>query len=857
MNSLQLFMAINIAFRDSFFYQEDSLIDTSISTIYKINLKAGKLKYVIPYIRTASGIDSVKISFYEENEKIVERRYYTYKNEMFNIEYTFETSGEHQIEIENTVSECCLFARVLEQGLNTSSKNSYPNGYNNTSNISEITIISVGSFMSSFGPGCFSGVEVKFDYNNDYYNKFNAPTTIGYEAFSCKNINGDNYTIKLPYKTPDIKPLAFSNTNVPITLSFTSSPSSDVLSDSTSARIISSFERRDNIHTWFDNTSATIEFRKSSTNNTENNPVYSISADKKMSLQQVESCSHYFYNKNGYNITDGIFYADGNIGRGGTAKRYNYFDIGIEQTKRQRLLYELKYCSYPNTNGSYIQSIPIKINKDNEPLKVKKLKYKSGYNNSLDSNGIHIDVARPDISYNDRKFEGYFLIEIEGLSYKINNSNNENKWEKTITINDIEYYLSISLDVIDEKICYKLSDLSGKFSLTSYEFDFPTRVEKTDCIPSYIITPYIKILDENAPYDNVNNSTYKDDQSFSTLSLIIVNNDNIIQPGKCLQEFSITTSAYNIGKRHINNRYYLLFGIFIPVGCSRTIDELWCNYFGVKSIYDNESTSSKNLSSEVYDNYINITQGIDPKKIEQNISLDVNEIFINQYNITEPNNQDFWIKGEFIPLIISRNYNKFTNLSQSVTYYFPSYKKVPKKDTIEDIAEFITDYSTDHIGVILPGLLKDEDISQFAKYAFLPIPFPAFNIYNRKVIRYDRIGSSLFPAPTAFDLDTSIEERESNGIDTEYKYDKVRLIYYPISSGNDTNIFGENYVNAQKNRCISCRSFNGYNDTSKGIDNEQALENMTDVYAVSQYGGVQTGSPIQYSIKFSCSPSEF
>ena len=77
-----------------------------------------------------------------------------------------------------------------------------------------------------------------------------------------------------------------------------------------------------------------------------------------MSLQQVESCSHYFYNKNGYNITDGIFYADGNIGRDGIAKRYNYFNIGIEQTKRQRLLYELKYCSYPNTTGGgYVQSI--------------------------------------------------------------------------------------------------------------------------------------------------------------------------------------------------------------------------------------------------------------------------------------------------------------------------------------------------------------------------------------------------------------------------------------------------------------------------------------------------------------------
>ena len=796
MNSLQLFMAINIAFRDSFFYQEDSLIDTSISTIYKINLKAGKLKYVIPYIRTASGIDSVKISFYEENEKIVERRYYTYKNEMFNIEYTFETSGEHQIEIENTVSECCLFARVLEQGLNTSSKNSYPNGYNNTSNISEITIISVGSFMSSFGPGCFSGVEVKFDYNNDYYNKFNAPTTIGYESFSCDTLNENNYIIRLPYTTSNIKPLAFSNTNVPITLSFTSSPSSDVLSaSSTSGQILSAFERRDNIHTWFDNTSATIEFRKK----TETSAVYSINANKKMTLQQVESCSHYFYNKDGYNITDGIFYADGNVGREGTAKRYNYFNIGIEQTKRQRLLYELKYCSYPNTGDSYIQSIPIGIYEPYTTTTIKQLMYKSGYNHTNGDNR----VAYPKIEYVERSFIGFFVITINDENVTLTNENNKNNWTGTVIVNDISYNITIKIDVDEnDKVCYILSDESGNFNLISYDFEYPTTAEETPFIPSFTITPHSIVLDGTAPYDNVNNTTYFTEQTFAATNLLVINNDNIIREDKKLRRFSHTTFSgfRNNGKKPSTENYYLCFGIYTPY-----------EYMDINEQQDYLNTFKIDAVSgtiPVSINYYNT-----PITIIKNYKLVNNtKIFINKYDVEHPDNSDKWTKGKFEPIFVSITSSKIVSANVLVDYYFGDYD-----DTIGTYKGLYIERSID----------KDKK----QQYAFLPIAYP-----------FIAPGG----APSYMDDDGNIIEYT----DPATAIYNGNLVYYPVDGRGG---IGSDVVN---NRTISVRSFYGYKNSSKGISAEQALLNMNDIHVVTANGGLQT-EPAQYEIEFTCLPSEF
>lgn len=787
MNSLQLFMSINIAFRDSFFYQEDSLIDTSISTIYKINLKAGKLKYVIPYIRTVSGIDSVKISFYEHNQK-VERRYYTYKNEIFNIEYTFETSGEHQIEIENTVLECCLFARVLEQGLNTSSKNSYPNGYNNTSNISEITIISVGSFMSSFGPGCFSGVEVKFDYNNDYYNKFNAPTTIGYEAFSCKNINGDNYTIKLPYKTPDIKPLAFSNTNVPITLSFILPPSSTVSSSS----IIETIEQKKNIHTWFDSTNATIEYKQSSENNIIAN------ADKKMSLQQVDVCSHYFYNKDGYYITDGIFYADGNIGREGIAKRYNYFNIGIEQTKRQRLLYELKYCSYPNTtDGGYVQSIPIGIYESYVPVEIKHLMYKSGYN---PTNG-DIRVAYPKIEYIERRFIGYFVITINDEDVTLTNENNKNNWTGTVIVNDIPYYITIKIDVDEnDRVCYILSDKSGNFNLISYDFEYPTTAQETQFIPSFTVTPKSIVLDSKAPYDNVDNATYDEVQTFAKTNLLVVNNNNIIREDKKLRRFSHTTfSGYKgNGIKLPTENYYLCFGIYTPY-----------EYMDINEQQDYLDTFKiDTISGE-------IPRSIDyyntPITIIRNYKLvDNTKIFINKYDVGEIMNGEKWFRGKFEPLFISTTSSKIVSANVLVDYYFGDYD-----DTIGT-----------YKGVYIEQTI-DKDKKQ--QYAFLPIAFPFIAPGN---------------AASYMDDDGNIIEYTNSATATY----NGNLVYYPVDGNGNSDIMN--------NRTISVRSFYGYKNANKGITKEQTLLNMNDIHAVTADGGIQA-EPAQYEIEFTCLPSEF
>lgn len=808
MNSLQLFMAINIAFRDSFFYQEDSLIDTSISTIYKINLKAGKLKYVIPYIRTASGIDSVKISFYEHNQK-VERRYYTYKNEVFNIEYTFETSGKHQIEIENTVSECCLFARVLEQGLNTSSKNSYPNGHNNTSNISEITIISVGSLMSSFGPGCFSGVEVKFDYDDNYYNNFNAPTTIGYEAFSCENINGDNYKIKIPYTTSDIKPLAFSNTNVPITLSFTSSPSSDVLSNSSIAgQILSAFERRDNIHTWFDNTSATIEFRKSSNNTTEHNPVSSIIADKKMTLQQVESCSHYFYNKDGYNITDGIFYADGNVGRGGIAKRYNYFNIGIEQTKRQRLLYELKYCSYPNTTGGgYVQSIPIGIYESYVPVEIKHLMYKSGYN---PTNG-DIRVAYPKIEYVERRFIGFFVITINDEDVTLTNENNKNNWTGTVIVNDIPYYINIKIDVDEnDNVCYIVSDESGKINLVSTDFENPTTSEATEFIPSFTITPNSILLDSKTPYDNVNNKTYNIDQTFSSVSLLLVNNENIIKEDKKLRRFSHTTFSGkkgDLGKKLDTENFYLCFGIFTPYEYMEVEEQQeYLQSFNIDSL----SVTADFRSTEYYQHPIPI--------IRNNEFIEDVKIFINQYDMGSIDNKEKWVKGKFEPQFMSSTSNTISAANERLDYEFGDYDST------------IGAYKGCYIKRTIDKALKQQ-------YAFLPLTFPFVTVDNNAACMDDEGNIITWPIKNK----------------TNIKYNG-NMVYYPIHI--------EEYKKKDKtthgayNKTLSVRSFNGYKDSSKGISLEQAMANMDDIHAVSSDGGQQV-EPIQYEIEFACLPSEF
>lgn len=779
-------MAFNIALRDSFFYQRDGLIDTGLTTKFKITLKEKNTTYTIPYLKLLDGLDSCVISYYETERK-QEKKFYAFNREIYNATITFNTSGEHIIEIENAVVECCLFARIAINDSDNSRETNYPNGKNETATINDITLISVGSMMKTFGSGCFSGIKVNFEYDNTYYATFNAPSKIGYEAFSCNNIQEDSYNIRIPYKTAEIAPVAFSNTNKPITLSFVASPSSNIFNTSSSA-IVNSISLRDNIHTWFGSepgTTATINI--SSTN---------LIGNKMMNLKQVDCCSQSFYNKDGYNITSGLFFTD-NVGRGGTAKLYNYFNLQIEQTKRQRLLYELKYCTYPNTPGDYVQSIPISIYESYTPTTIKQLMYKDGYNTSN-------EVSYPIIEHVERGFIGTFGFTVNGNTETLHNENNKNNWSKKITIDGVDYEVTIKIDVDEnDNVCYIVSDESGKINLISTDFENPTTSEATEFIPSFTITPNSILLDSKTPYDNVNNSGYNNEQTFSSVSLLLVNNENIIKEDKKLRRFSHTTfSGYkNLGKKLDTENFYLCFGIFTPYECMEVEErQEYLQTFNIDS-----PSGTVNSSMEYYKHPIPL--------IRHNEFIEDVKIFINQYHDASPNNEEKWVKGKFEPQFMSSTSNKILSANTRLDYEFGDYDST------------IGAYKGSYIKRTIDKALKQQ-------YAFLPLAFPFVTVDNKAAYMDDE-GNIILLTTAA-----EVKNIKYNG----------NMAYYPILTRNDSE--------GTFNKTLSVRSFNGYKDSSKGISKEQAMANIDDIHAVSAYGGHQV-EPIQYEIEFTCLPSEF
>ena len=787
-------MAFNIALRDSFFYQRDGLIDTGLTTKFKITLKEKNTTYTIPYLKLLDGLDSCVISYYEETERKQEKKFYAFNREIYNATITFNKSGEHIIEIENAVVECCLFARIAINDSDNSRETNYPNGKNETATIDDITLISVGSMMKTFGSGCFSGIQVKFEYDNTYYSTFNAPSKIGYEAFSCNNIQEDSYNIRIPYKTAEIAPVAFSNTNKPITLSFVASPSSDIFNTS-SAAIVSSISLRDNIHTWFGSepgTSATINI--SSTN---------LIGNKMMNLKQVDCCSQSFYNKDGYNITSGLFFTD-NVGRGGTAKLYNYFNLQIEQTKRQRLLYELKYCTYPNTPGGYVQSIPISIYESYTPTTIKQLMYKDGYNSSAD------EVSYPIIEHVERGFLGTFGFTVDGNTETLHNENNKNNWSKKITIDGVDYEVTIKIDVDEnDNVCYIVSDESGKINLISTDFENPTTSEATEFIPSFTITPNSILLDSKTPYDNINNSDYNKDQTFASVSLLLVNNENIIKEDKKLRRFSHTTFSgkKNLGKKLDTENFYLCFGIFTPYEYMEVEEQQeYLHAFNIDSI----SLTADFRSTEYYQHPIPI--------IRNNEFIEDVKIFINQYDRGSINNKEKWVKGKFEPQFMSSTSTTISAANERLDYEFGDYDST------------IGAYKGCYIKRTIDKALKQQ-------YAFLPLTFPFVTVDNNAACMDDEGNIITWPIKNK----------------TNIKYNG-NMVYYPIQVEEYKR--KDETTHGAFNKTISVRCFNGYKDSSKGLSKEQAIANMNDIHAVSSDGGYQV-EPIQYEIEFTCLPSEF
>ena len=787
-------MAFNIALRDSFFYQRDGLIDTGLTTKFKITLKEKNTTYTIPYLKLLDGLDSCVISYYETEIK-QEKKFYAFNREIYNATITFNTSGEHIIEIENAVVECCLFARIAINDSDNSREANYPNGKNETATINDITLISVGSMMKTFGSGCFSGIKVNFEYDNTYYATFNAPSKIGYEAFSCNNIQEDSYNIKIPYKTAEIAPVAFSNTNKPITLSFVDSPSSNIFNTSSTA-IVSSISLRDNIHTWFGSapgTTATINISSTS-----------LTGNKMMNLKQIDCCSQSFYNKDGYNITSGLFFTD-NVGRGGTAKLYNYFNLQIEQTKRQRLLYELKYCTYPNTPGDYVQSIPISIYESYTPTTIKQLMYKDGYNNSAD------EVSYPIIEHVERGFLGTFGFTVNGNTETLNNENNKNNWSKKITIDGVDYEVTIKIDVDEnDNVCYIVSDESGKINLVSTDFENPTTSEATEFIPSFTITPNSILLDSKTPYDNVDNSDYNKDQTFASVSLLLVNNENIIKEDKKLRRFSHTTfsgKGADLGKKLDTENFYLCFGIFTPYEYMEVEEQQeYLQSFNIDSL----SATADFRSTEYYQHPIPI--------IRNNKFIEDVKIFINQYDSGSTDNKEKWVKGKFEPQFMSSTSTTISAANERLDYEFGDYDST------------IGAYKGCYIKRTIDKALKQQ-------YAFLPLAFPFVTVDNKAAYMDDEGNIITW----------SIKNK------TNIKYNG-NMVYYPIHVEEYKR--KDETTHGAFNKTISVRCFNGYKDSSKGISKEQAIANMNDIHAVSSDGGYQV-EPIQYEIEFTCLPSEF
>ena len=81
-------MAFNIALRDSFFYQRNGLIDTGLTTKFKITLKEKNTTYTIPYLKLLDGLDSCVISYYETEIK-QEKKFYAFNGEIYNASITF------------------------------------------------------------------------------------------------------------------------------------------------------------------------------------------------------------------------------------------------------------------------------------------------------------------------------------------------------------------------------------------------------------------------------------------------------------------------------------------------------------------------------------------------------------------------------------------------------------------------------------------------------------------------------------------------------------------------------------------------------------------------------------------------
>lgn len=788
-------MAFNIALRDSFFYQRDGLIDTGLTTKFKITLKEKNTTYTIPYLKLLDGLDSCVISYYETERK-QEKKFYAFNKEIYNATLTFNTSGEHIIEIENKVVECCLFARIAINDSDNSRETNYPNGKNETATINDITLISVGSMMKTFCSGCFSGIQVKFEYDNTYYSTFNAPSKIGYEAFSCNNIQEDNYNIRIPYKTAEIAPVAFSNTNKPITLSFVESPSSNIITSSTmSASILSSISLRDNIHTWFGSepeTAATINISSTS-----------LTGNKMMNLKQVDCCSQSFYNKDGYNITSGLFFTD-NVGRGGTAKLYNYFNLQIEQTKRQRLLYELKYCTYPNTPGDYVQSIPISIYESYTPTTIKKLMYKDGYNTAD-------EVSYPIIEHVERSFLGTFGFTVNGNTETLHNENNKNNWSKKIAIDGVDYVVTIKIDVDEnDNVCYIVSDESGKINLVSTDFENPTTSEATEFIPSFTITPNSILLDSKTPYDNVDNSDYNNDQTFASVSLLLVNNENIIKEDKKLRRFSHTTfsgKGSNLGKKLDTENFYLCFGIFTPYEYMEVEEQQeYLQTFNIDSL----SVTADFRSTEYYQHPIPI--------IRNNKFIEDVKIFINQYDRGSIDNKEKWVKGKFEPQFMSSTSTTISAANERLDYEFGDYDST------------IGAYKGCYIKRTIDKALKQQ-------YAFLPLTFPFVTVDNKAACMDDEGNIITWPIKNK----------------TNIKYNG-NMVYYPIQVEEYKR--KDETTHGAFNKTISVRCFNGYKNSSKGISKEQAIANMNDIHAVSSDGGYQV-EPMQYEIEFTCLPSEF
>ena len=282
---------------------------------------------------------------------------------------------------------------------------------------------------------------------------------------------------------------------------------------------------------------------------------------------------------------------------------------------------------------------------------------------------------------------------------------------------------------------------------------------------------------------------------------MLVNNDNIIKEDKKLRRFShvsFSGKAGNLGKKLDTENFYLCFGIFTPYECMEVEEQQ--EYLQTFNIDSPSGTVNSNI--EYYKHPIPI--------IRNNKFIEDVKIFINQYHDTSPNNKEKWVKGKFEPQFMSSTSTKIVSANTRLDYEFGDYDST------------IGAYKGSYIKRTINKELKQQ-------YAFLPLAFPFVTLDNNAVYMDD---------------EGNIIEGESPA---NIKYNG-NMAYYPILTRNDSE--------GTFNKTLSVRSFNGYQDSAKGISKEQAIANMNDIHAVSAYGGQQV-EPIQYEIEFSCLPSEF